>query len=65
MLGVPIGELDWIESSNQKDAINLSKTLNIWLGRGENTTWKALATAVGSSPVGREDLKKRILENHP
>ena len=65
-LGVSKGDLDGIKSnySNVEDKDKLLETLEKWLQRGTNTTWKALAEAVGSVVVGREDLKENILANH-
>ena len=55
-LGVPFGELDAIEDPSQPYAI--------WLRRGINTTWKALAKAMGANTVEHNDLKENILANH-
>ena len=60
-LGVPKGELDAIEYSNSSIGHKLMETLDKWLQRGRNTTWKALAEAMGAATVGREDLKQKIL----
>ena len=60
-LGVPKGELDAIEYSNSSIGQKLMETLDKWLQSGRNTTWKALADAMGSVTVGREDLKQKLL----
>ena len=64
-LGVPKGDLDGIKSNCSDVDDRLLETLSKWLQSGKNTNWKALAEAVGSVIVGREDLKKNILEKHP
>ena len=61
-LGVRIGELNAIEGSNAEE--KLIETLAIWLRRGINTTWKALAKAMGANTVGHNDIKEYILANH-
>ena len=50
-------DLDGIKSncSNGDDKL---ETLTEWLQYGKNTTWKALAEAMGEDIVGHEDLKK-------
>ena len=50
-------DLDSIKSncSNVDDKL---ETLTKWLQSGKNTTWKALAEAMGEDIVGHEDLKK-------
>ena len=60
-LGVPKGELDAIEYSNSSIGQKLMETLDKWLQSGRNTTWKALADAMGAATVGREDLKLKLL----
>ena len=60
-LGVPKGELDVIQYNGSSVGQKLMKTLDIWLQSGRNTTWKALAEAMGADTVGREDLKQNIL----
>ena len=60
-LGVPKGELDAIEYSNSSIGQKLMETLDKWLQSGRNTTWKALAEAMGAATVGCEDLKQNIL----
>ena len=60
-LGVPKGELDAIEYSNSSIGQKLMETLDKWLQSGRSTTWKALAEAMGTATVGREDLKQKIL----
>ena len=61
-LGVRIGELNAIEGSNAEE--KLIETLAIWLRRGINTSWKALAKAMGANTVGHNDIKENILANH-
>ena len=63
-LGVPKGELDSINVDCSDSAHKLMEMLAKWLQRKNNTTWKALAEAMGSAIVGCEDLKERILANH-
>ena len=60
-LGVPIGELDSMEGNPGE---KLMATLAIWLRRGIDTTWKALADAVGANTVDHNDIKENILTNH-
>ena len=62
MLGVSVGELNGIEVDCLDVDHKLLKMLTKWLQSKKNTTWKALAEAMGS--VGREDLKERVLTNH-
>ena len=64
MLGIPPGELESINIDCSDAAHKLMKMLAKWLQRKNNTTWKALAEAMGSATVGRDDLKERILKNH-
>ena len=63
-LGVPIGELDGIEGMSSNPAEKLMETLAIWLRKGINTTWKALAKAMGANTVEHNDIKENILANH-
>ena len=63
-LGVSKDDLDGIESDYLKVNERLLEALAKWLRSGKNTTWKALAEAVGSEMVDREDLKDKILTNH-
>ena len=63
-LGVPIGELDAIEGMSSNPGEKLMATLAIWLRRGIDTTWKALADAVGDKTVEHNDIKENILANH-
>ena len=63
-LGVPKGELDSINMDCPDAAHKLMEMLAKWLQCKNNTTWKALAEAMGSAIVSREDLKERFLENH-
>ena len=63
-LGVPKGDLDGIELDCSNVDHKLMEMLAKWLQHKKNTTWKALAEAMGSVTVGREDLKERILANH-
>ena len=63
-LGVPIGEIDSIESMGSDVDEKFMKTLAIWLRRGKNTTWKALAEAMGAITVERIDIKEKILASH-
>ena len=64
-LGISKGDLDGIKSNCSDVDDRLLETLSKWLQSGKSTTWKALAKAVGSVAVGREDLKKKILVNQP
>ena len=63
-LGVSKDDLDGIESDYSKVKERLLEALAKWLQSGKNTTWKALAEAVGSDMVDREDIKDKILANH-
>ena len=63
-LGVPKGDLDGIDLDCSNVDNKLMETLAKWLQHKKNTTWKALAEAIGSATVGREDLKERILKHH-
>ena len=60
-LGVPKGELDAIQYNGSSVGEKLMETLDKWLQSGRNTTWKALAEAMGAATVGREDLKQKLL----
>ena len=51
------GDLDGIKC-NCSNADDKLETLTEWLQSEKNTTWKALAEAMGEDIVGREDLKK-------
>ena len=62
-LGVPKGELDAIQCDGSSVGEKLMETLDRWLQSGRNTTWKALAEAMGAATVGREDLKQKILSH--
>ena len=64
MLEVPKGELNSINIDCSDAAHKLMEMLAKWLQHKKNTTWKALAEAMGSATVGHEDLKDRILRNH-
>jgi len=64
-LKVPKGELDSIERDGSDDLNRLMEVLAKWLQSRKNTTWKALADAMGAATVGREDLKQKILKKHP
>ena len=63
-LGVSKGYLDGIEYNFSKVDRKLAETLDKWLQNGMNTTWKALAEAMGTVTVGREDVKKKILAKY-
>jgi len=63
-LGVPKSEIDSINSDNSNVDDKLFETLAKWLQSGKNTNWKTLAETLGSKTIGREDLKKIILDNH-
>ena len=63
-LGVPIGEVDAIESMGSDFDDKLMRTLTKWLRRGNNTTWKALAKAMGAVTVERIDKGKNISKPH-
>ena len=64
-LGVSPGELAGIESNGKSIDDKLMDTLTKWLESRKNTTWKALAEAMGSKSVQRLDLKSAILASHP
>ena len=63
-LGVSKPDLDGIENDYSKVKERLLEALAKWLQSGKNTTWNALAEAVGSDMVDREDIKDKILANH-
>ena len=63
-LGVPKGELDAIQYNGSSVGEKMMETLDKWLQSGRNTTWKALAEAMGAATVCREDLKQKILLTH-
>ena len=58
---MPKGELDAIQYNGSSVGEKLMETLDRWLQSGRNTTWKALAEAMGAATVGRDDLKQKIL----
>ena len=63
-LGVPIGEVEAIESMGSDVDEKLMRTLLKWLRRGNDTTWKTLACAMGSITVEHYDIKENILANY-
>ena len=64
-LGVSIGDLKAIGADGKDVEEKLIETLTMWLQSGKNTTWKALAEAMGSKSVKHEALMRKILEKHP
>ena len=64
-LGVSPGDLTGIASNSNNIDDKLMETLTKWLQGGKNTTWKALAEAMGSKSVQRLDLESAIMSNHP
>ena len=63
-LGIPIGELDAIESMGSNIDVKFVTMLAKWLQRQKNVTWKALAEAMGADTVGCEDLKQKLLAKY-
>ena len=62
---MPKGELDAIEGMGSNPGEKLMETLAIWLQRRIDTTWKALAKAMGAITVEHNDIKENILASHP
>ena len=58
------GTLDAIDADNKFSLEKCSKMLQKWLETGKVRTWRALAEALGSKVVAREDLKTNILKKY-
>ena len=64
-LGISPDTLNAIKEESQSNSGTcLRNTLMYWLQNSTNRNWRALANAMSSRTVGRQDIADRILQKH-
>ena len=60
-LGIEIGDLESLKSSNQNDHCKLSQILQLWMDRmTKPVTWNTILEVIGSPPIQNISVKMEI-----